>query len=421
MTESPPAVDPDAVLSLIRRHQSTGRALLYSLAGPLDVETSAAGPWVTGALGRRYLDLGSYAVFLLGHSPAPVVAAVAEQLARLPGSSRAFPSQVNAEAAAALARLAPEGLSKVMLLNSGAEAVEAAIKLARATTGRPGLLHLAGSFHGKTMGALSLTDDRRLRSSFTPLLPEVRRISRADAAAAVEAIVSARPAAVFVEPVQGEGGVFEVGGDYLRAVRAACDESGALLVCDEIQCGRGRCGDLWVSRAAGVQPDILLTGKALGGGVMPASALVATPGVFEPFDRDPLLHTSTFGGNPLASAAVLATLRFIDSERVPRRAAELGRLWRVALEDLRTRWPRLFVRVSGRGLLLGLHCRAPEGAGTFLRACLAGGILVTPCLTVPHVVRLTPSVCLDEALIEEAAAGLEGAASAAMADLGLVG
>src|SRR5207244_248143 len=157
-----------------------------------------------------------------------------------------------------------------------------------------------------------------------PLVPGTLRISRDDPEAAAAAVARARPAAVFVEPVQGEGGMIEVGGAVLRALRRACDEVGALLVCAEIQSGLGRCGAWWAHTAADVVPDVVLAGKALGGGVMPVSALVAAPFAFAPFDRDPLLHTSTFGGNALACAAVRSTLEVIEAEDIPERARRLG-------------------------------------------------------------------------------------------------
>ncbi len=411
------AVESPEILDLIRRHQSAGRAFLYAIAGANDVEVSAAGSWVTGASGRRYLDFGSYAVNLLGHGHPHVVAAVEEQLRRLPGSSRAFPSDVNARAAEAIAGIAPTGLTKVMLLNSGAETVEAAIKLSRAATGRTPVCHLEGSFHGKTLGALSLTDAACLREPFRPLLAEVVRLSRSHSRAAANVIRGLRPAAVFVEPIQGEGGVFELGAEYLRELRLACDDAGALLVFDEVQCGLGRCGSLWAGAEAGVVPDILLAGKALGGGVMPVSALIATPAAFAPFDRDPLLHTSTFGGNPLASAAALAVVEVVTGDAVPEKARRLGRALRPILEDLIDAWPALFAAVSGRGLLLGLHCLRAEVAGLFIRNALAEGLLLTPCLTSPAVCRLTPSAYVSDGELAFAGAALTAAARATQREL----
>ncbi|MGH8972969.1 MAG: aspartate aminotransferase family protein, partial [Acidimicrobiia bacterium] len=359
-----------------------------------------------------YLDCGSVAVFLLGHGHPTVVAAVAAQLGRMTGTSRAFPSAVTAGAAAALAAVAPPGLDKVMFLNSGTEAVEAALKLARAVTGRTPVLHLEGSFHGKTLGALALTDSALLRDPSGPLVPGTARIPRHDPGAAGEAVRRAAPAAVFAEPVQGEAGAFEVPDAVLRALRSACDEVGALLVCDEIQSGLGRCEDWWAHTRSGVVPDVLLTGKALGGGVMPVSALVARPEAFVPYDRDPFFHASTFGGNPLACAAVTAALGVIASEGIPERAQHLGKRLRPALEALTAEWPDLFAGVSGRGLLLGLACRRPDVAGDFYRACLQQQLLVTPCLLRPDVIRFTPPAVLEEEELAFAEAALRTAAEA---------
>jgi Ornithine/acetylornithine aminotransferase len=404
------APDGELVRDLVRRHQSSGRALLYTLAGVDDVEVSAAGAWVTGASGRRYLDCGSVAVFLLGHCHPVVVAAVEAQLHRMTGTSRAFPSVVNAQAARALAAAAPAGLDKVMFLNSGTEAAEAALKLARAVTGRTPVLHLEGSFHGKTLGALSLTDSELLRGPVGPVAPGTGRLPRADPEAAAAVVRKTAPAAVFLEPVQGEAGAVEVSDEMIRVLRAACGEVGALLVCDEIQSGLGRCGDWWAHTRSGVRPDVLLTGKALGGGVIPVSAVVARPGVFMPFDRDPFLHASTFGGNPLACAAVAATLEVIFSEAIPSRVQALSSRLRPALETLVEAWPDLFAGVSGRGLLLGLACRRPDVAGHFYRACLQRGLLVTPCLLAPEVIRFTPPAVLEEEELAFAEAALRAAA-----------
>lgn len=387
-----PGQDP---LDLVRTHQSTGRALLFRLMGATDPERMAQGAWVTGASGKRYLDLGSFSVFLLGHGHRRVVRAVADQLQVLPGSTRTLPNEVAARAAASIAQFAPAGLTKVLLLNSGAEAVEAALKLARFRTGRTGLAHLAGSFHGKTTGALSLTDAPLFRSGLGALLGDVQRLPREDADTAARLILEHRPAAVFAEPVQGEGGVHPLTAPFARALRDACDEVGSLLVFDEVQSGLGRCGSRWAHEELAVRPDILLSGKALGGGVMPASALIATEDAYRPYDRDPLLHTSTFGGNSLAAAAVLAALEVIVDEDVPALARQVGEELRAILTGLVEEWPDLFRTVTGRGILLGLHGTRPDVSAEMLRAALAEGLLLTPCLTEPSVLRFTPSAFID--------------------------
>ena len=402
LAAAPPAED---VQELVRRHQSTGRALLFSLLRATDAEATASGSWITGESGTRYVDLGSFAVFLLGHGHPAVLAAVRDQLDRMAGTSRTLPSRPAGLAARELAGLAPDGLEKVMFLNSGAEAVEAAIKLARATTGRPGLAHLAGSYHGKTAGALSLTDAAAFRRQVGPLLPGVLRLPRDDPGRAAELIAEHQPAAVFFEPVQGEGGVHPLAPAMAVALRQACDEVGALLVADEIQAGLGRCGALWAHTALGVVPDVLLSGKALGGGVLPVSALVATPRAYRPFDLDPLLHSSTFGGNPLAAAAVLGALGVIRDDDVPGHAARVGAALREVLDRLVDAWPELFAGVTGRGAFLGLHSTRADVSAEMMRSALAERVLLTPCLTAPAVLRFTPSAFLagdDLAFVESA-------------------
>jgi putrescine aminotransferase len=404
----------EEVLALVGKFQSRGRKLLFSVLGAIDVEREAQGAVVETESGRRYLDFGSYSVFLLGHRRREVVEAVHRQLDLNPGTTRLLPSAVNALAAKALATIVPgPKAAKVMFLNSGAEAVEAAIKIAAAATGRSTFVHLEKSFHGKTLGALSLTDNAQLRAPFSALLMPTVRAPRNDAEASARIIRELRPAAVFCEAIQGEGGIFELSNAYLRAIREAASEVGALLVCDEIQCGLGRAGTLFGFEPAGIAPDIVLCGKALGGGVVPVSAVVAREEVFRAFDRDPFLHTSTFGGNPLACAAVLAALDVIGAEDVPARTRaigeQLGRILRTTVES----HPSLFESCSGRGALWGLQCRKAETAGLFAHAAVGKGLLVTPCIGVPNVVRFSPPAFVTAAELGE----FEGIVDSVVAEL----
>lgn len=374
----------------IRRFESTGRAFIYSVMGGRDVEVEAEAGWIRTKSKQRYLDWGSFSVYLLGHRHPRVVAAVAEQLARLPGSTRAFPHEPTVWFHREMARAVPPAISKFMLLNSGAEATEAALKLARAKTGRPTVFYLEKAYHGKTMGALAVTDAKVFRAPFEGLLRDTVRISRLDASQAATEIRNRPPAAVILEAIQGEGGIFELGSDFLQAVRAACTEAGSLLICDEIQCGLGRSGETWAFEKAGIVPDIVLAGKALGGGIVPASAVLATPAAFTPFDRDPLLHSSTFGGNPLAASAAAASLNVLREQQLARTCAEIGRQIGEFLTALRQRRPDCLHGVSGRGLLRGLHFSTAAAAGTFLKNARREQLLLTPCLTTPTVLRLTP-------------------------------
>jgi putrescine aminotransferase len=408
----------ETTLDRVRRHQSKGRALLYGIAGIRECELQAQGCWVESADGQRYLDFGSFSVFLLGHRHPVVIDAVGRQLQRLPLSSRTLPSPVQAQACARLAGFAPDGLSKVMLLNAGTEAVEAALKLARARTGRRKIIHLEKSYHGKTLGALSVTDAELFRSNFVEEPLASIRASRSDAQAVCELILREEPAAVILEPIQGEGGIHEVPAAFRRAVRSACTQADALLIHDEIQCGLGRSGERWASLDVDdAQPDILLAGKGLGGGVMPVSALMATMDAFAPFDRDPILHSSTFGGNPLACAAMAATLDVLQENELWHHARSLGLLAHRRLSALAERHPALLSRVSGRGLLLGLHCRSGEVAAYFIRRCAEQRLLLTPCLTTPEVIRFTPPLVATETDIGIACEALELALRLVQLDL----
>lgn len=390
-----------STMDLLRKHHSSGRALLHTIAGTeCEEELEAEGSWIKTLAGNRYLDMGSFAVFLLGHRHPVVMEAVRAQLDLLPLSSRTLPSGIFGRACQALAAIAPQGLSKIMLLNTGSEATEAAIKLVRARSKRSEILYLEGAYHGKTFGALAVTDAELFKQDVRPLLPHTRRVSRNDARAVCAMIEKSKPAAVILEPIQGEGGVFELSPDYLRKIKAVCEANGTYLIADEIQCGLGRSGTRWAIEISGVVPDILLAGKSLGGGVMPVSALLCNEDVFKPYDRDPLLHSSTFAGNPLACAAVLATTQLVAQGHVVERVQFLSEALMGIWQEVIDAFPDLFTKISGRSLMLGLHVQRPDIAGLFIRFCTQHQLLLTPCLTMPSVVRISPSIMLDSVSLE---------------------
>lgn len=388
------------VLNLLRKFSSKGRAFLYNAVGVNDVEVYSEASFVIGASGKKYLDFGSFAIFLVGHRHPKIISAITKQLTCLPGSSRSLPNVEFVHACESLVSIAPKGLEKVMLLNSGSEAVEAAAKLSRASTGRPTLIHIEKSYHGKSFGALSLTDSAEFREKFYPLLPNVVKISRHDIESARKTILDLKPAAVFIEPIQGEGGIYEVESAYLSSIRNVCSDVGSLLIFDEIQCGLGRTGTMWASQISGVSPDILLVGKALGGGIIPVSALIATIDSFAPYDLDPILHSSTFGGNPLASVVVSTMVDILLSENVPKTSKIIGHEIQNIINDLVYKYPDLFKNLSGRGLMLGLHCKRSDISGIFIRQCLQHGLLLSPCITTPSVIRVTPPITLCPEEIE---------------------
>ena len=408
------ALPPDRgeILELYRRHVSAGQARLARLMD-VPLEWRSSGCLVYDENATAYLDCGGYGVFLLGHCHPAVVAAVRRQLETHPLSTRLLINPELARAAARLAGVAPAGLEQVYFANSGAEAVEAALKLVR-LHGRRRLIATHGGFHGKTFGALSVTGRPAYQTPFLPLLPDVRFVPFGDAAALEEAVAEAgEEGCLICEPVQAEGGVRIPPPGYLRAAREITRRHGALFVLDEIQSGMGRLGAWWGADHEGIAPDVLLAGKSLSGGAVPVGAVVATPEIFAPLSADPFLHSSTFGGNPLAMAAVQAAIRVTAEEDLPGRAGALG-AW--LLGELRARLAGLgpdLVEVRGLGLLIGIELATPALAGELMLELLRRRVLVSHSLNAHAVVRLTPPAILTAehcdwllAAVSEAAAKL---------------
>ncbi|MCD0453487.1 aminotransferase class III-fold pyridoxal phosphate-dependent enzyme [Actinocorallia sp. API 0066] len=384
--------DRDDVLKLYERHISTGAARMAAQVG-LPVEARAEGATVWDTSGRAYLDCGGYGVFLTGHRHPAIVAALHAQLDRMPLSTRTFLSTDLAIAASRLAAVAPAGLERVYFASSGAEAVETALKLARAS-GRRRIISMGGGFHGKTLGALTVTDRPVYRQPFRPLLPDAVTVPFGDVEA-LRSALAADPAkaAVIVEPIQGESGVRIPPDGYLAAVAEACRAHDAYLIVDEIQTGMGRTGSSWwaCDREA-VVPDLLLAGKSLGGGCVPVSAVIGTPDAFRPLDRNPRLHSSTFGGNPLAVTAVTATIDTIIQESLIPKATTLGETLLAALTSVPR--PPTVEDIRGRGLLLAIECTTPAAAHTLSATLLTTGVLTAPPLSADRVVRLSPPATL---------------------------
>jgi putrescine aminotransferase len=389
-------MDRDLVLARYSRHVNASLASLARLTSS-PVEVSAEGNRVLGSDGRSYLDCGGFGVFLLGHRHPAVVAAVRRQLDRNPLATRLFLNAELAQAAEDLAGVAPAGLDHVFLTGSGAEATELGLKLAR-LNGCARVVAATNGFHGKTLGALSVTGRAQYRDPCGPLLPQVEFVPFGDLDALEAALAAPGRAAVLLEPVQAEGGVRVPPPGYLAAVRAACTAHDALLVLDEIQTGLGRLGAWWGADLAGIAPDLLLTGKVLGGGVMPAGGVVARSAVYAPLDRDPLLHSSTFAGNPLVSVAVSATIATLRDEGLVARAAELGpEVLGLAREAVARRCPHLVTEVRGAGLLVGIDLVTPEAATELLVALLDQGVIPSYSLNSGNVLRLTPPALLEPA------------------------
>jgi len=319
------------------------------------------------AEGHEYIDcIGGHGVANVGHANPAVIQAVTEQVKRLLICPNGFYNDRRAQLLAELVRIAPPGLGRAFLCNSGAEAVEAALKFARLSTGRTRIVAAMRGFHGRTFGALSATWRKEYRRPFEPLVPGFTFVPY-NRPERVEQAVNEETAAVILEVVQGEGGVVPGDGDYLRGVQELCRERGALFIVDEVQTGFGRTGRMFACQHHDLQPDLMCIAKAIAGG-LPMGAVLLGERVGELPRRS---HGTTFGGNPLCCAAALATIGYIESERLPQRAAELGaRL----LAGLRTISSPLVREVRGLGLMVGLELRgksAPYLAGLAERGVLA--------------------------------------------------
>ena len=342
--------------------------------------------------GREYLDCAAgHGVASIGHGRPEIAAALAAQAQRLITCPEIVYNDVRARLLERLARLTPQGLSRIFLCNSGTEAVEGALKFARVATGRTGIVATLRGFHGRTMGALSTTWEPHYREPFAPLVPGVSHVRYNDLAAA-EAAINEQTAAVIIELVQGEGGVHVATQEYVDGLASLCRERGALLIVDEVQTGFGRTGCLFACNHYDLQPDILCLAKSLAGGI-PMGAVCLGPRVTESGRITGSIHGSTFGGNPLACAAALATLDILEREALPQRSAALGAL---ALERLRALRSPLVREVRGRGLLLGVELN--RRVQPYLEALLERGVLALP--AGPNVIRLLPPLVITEEQLE---------------------
>ena len=403
-----------------RRHLNPGLGRLFQFGGVETVEWAAEGCLVWDVHGREYIDCAcGPAIFNIGHRHPRVLAAVRDQLDRLPMSVRTMPSAPQAELAERLAALTPGDLQYAFFANSGAEANEGAIKLARLATGRPGIVAMQEAFHGKTLGALSATGREYYRRPFEPLVPGFSHVPFGDAAA-VEMAIAPTTGAVMLEPIQGEAGVIIPPAGYLREVREICDRRGVLLIADEIQTGLGRTGRLFAVEHEQVTPDIMTLAKALGGGVMPIGAFVARPHLWERLRQDPYIHSSTFGGNPLACRAAMATLEVVAEERLAERAEELGAHFLTRLREIEAHHPRVIKAARGRGLMLGIEFTHRDYA--LMTSAEAGhrGVITFYTLNNPRVIRIEPPLIITIELIDRAVQGIDGAVAEAERLLGQV-
>ena len=391
-------MDPDAlyadVIEKYSRHINPYLAKLMAFAG-FGVEVRGEGCYLYDHEGRKFLDcLGGYGTFSLGHRHPKVVEAVKNQLDCLALSGKAFFSKNSADLAEKIAEITPEGTEFSFFCNSGTEAVEAALKFSKGVTGRTKIVSTTESFHGKTMGSLSVMGREKYRTAYEPLLPGVVFVPFGDSQAAADAIDDST-ACMIVEPIQGEGGIRIPPPGYLNVLRAACDKHGALLIFDEVQTGLGRTGKMWGCDHDGVSPDIMTLAKALGGGVMPLGAVVGTEAVWDGiYSKNPLSHTSTFGGNPLACAAGLAAIDVLIEEELIQRSLDMGILLKEGLQTVADKHSKWIAEVRGKGLMVGLEFAEDEVGELVVAQLLNHGVCVAYALNNPRVLRFEPPLII---------------------------
>jgi len=400
-----------------KRFLNPSLARVMKLSGAA-VEVRALGTTIWDHTGKAYLDFaGGYGVFTLGHSHPRVVAAVREQLERMSLSGKTMFDPAAGRLARALAELTPGDLTYSFFTNSGAEAVEGALKLARAATRRAKIVATANAYHGKTLGALSASGREPYKEAFGPLVPEVIHIPYGDGDALEAAIEDA--AAFIVEPVQGEGGVIVPPPGYLGRARELCDAAGALLIVDEVQTGLGRCGFTFACERDGVVPDVMTLAKGLSGGVVPIGAYVTRPHAWKAaYEKAPLAHSSTFGGSPLACAAALAALGVLRDDELVANARERGEQMLAGARSIANEYPSVIREARGLGLLVGIDLRNEGYAGTIVPEMLRHGVTAAWTLNRQRVIRLEPPLIVSADEVERALAALRAGVHAAHDRLG---
>jgi len=351
--------------------------------------------------GKEYVDcMSSYGVALLGHCHPKVVAAIKEQADQLISCHASLYNDKRSEFLQKLTAITPKGLDKAFLSNSGAESVECAIKLARKYTGRPEILAMMGAFHGKTMGALSATWDKKYREPFLPLVPEFKHVPP-DNLEKVKEAISEKTAAVLLEPIRGEGGIRVPPDGYLPGLRQVCTEKNVLLIFDEVQTSFGRTGKLFGCQNWGVTPDVMTLAKPFAGG-LPIGITVAKENIMSAFKVGE--HSTTFSGGPLVCAAGCAAIDALIGEKLTEKAASTGKYLKTCLEALQDKH-MIIKEVRGLGLMLGLELRFD--VYNIVQKCAQNGVLILDAGR--NVLRFLPPLVITKKQIDKAIAVLDAA------------
>lgn len=371
------------------------------------IEWDGQGSIITDIMGRRFIDcLGGYGIYSAGIKHPKIVDAVSKQLHRMPLSSQELFDPLRGALANLLGEIAPGDLQYCFFINNGTDAVEGAMKLARLYTKKPGFISCIKGFHGKSYGSLSLMGKAEYRVPFEPLLQDVFFVPFGDAEEVDWELEKAEAvgmgiAGIIVEPVQGEAGAIVPPDDYWPKLREICDRRKILLIADEVQTGLGRTGKLFAVDHWNVVPDIMCLGKALGGGVMPLSAFISTPEIWQVLEENPFIHSSTFGGNPLACAAGIAAINVTLEEDLPGQAAVTGEFLLKSFKEIQSRYPQYLIDVRGKGLLIGLEFIDNEFGYSIASGLFRRGVLVAGTLLNSKVIRIEPALNISRELLAE--------------------
>lgn len=365
--------------------------------------------------GHEFIDcLGGFGIYTCGHRNPEILKTVKAQLDRYALHSQELVDPLRGYLANTLAKITPGDLQYCFFTNGGAEAVEMALKLARLATGGRWYISTVGAFHGKSFGAISMGGKGAYREDYLPMIQQVQHVEYGNAEAMEVAIknlqtVGEKVAGVIIEPIQGEAGVIIPPDGYLTKVREICDKYGVAMIVDEIQTGMGRCGTMWRCEHEGVTPDIMTYGKAFGGGIMPITGIIARPNMWgqKLIDNPWILGSPTFGGNPLACSAALATIKFMLENDVPKMAKEKGDYFMVKLNALKEKYPTVLKAIRGAGLLICMEFPEAEVGyeitkGLFSRKVMTAGTLVNA-----KTVRIEPPAVLSYEKIDHVMAMLE--------------
>lgn len=376
-------------MSVMERENATMAALYWKR--PLEI-VRGSGVFLWDGEGRRYIDCTSnYGVAITGHCHPRVVEAIKSQSEKLLSCHGTFYNEARSLFLEKLASVAPRGLTRTYLSSSGAEAVEFALKLSRKSTGKPGVVAMMGGFHGKTMGALSATWNKKYRDPFTPLVPGFKHVPYGNLERLEEAI-DGETGAVIAEPIQGESGINLPPEGYVRGLRDLCDDKGVLLILDEIQTGLGRTGKWFACQHHGVEPDIMCLSKAVASG-LPMGVTLAREDVMSAMKLGE--HSSTFGGGPVACAAAAATLDVLRDERLPEKAASNGEYLMRGLREMGENL-KIVREARGMGLMVGVELRFD--VLNVLMGALRREVLVLDAGR--NVIRLLPPLVIDRGQID---------------------